>query len=100
MIVTSTGYFGCFLEHSSSYYSPVRSRGPSGSHSLLALDEELSCFYGEMTPPDQAHTYDLHVFTLDCLLDLKTGFYLNELYHKMEQHILAQYTLKGIYDKM
>lgn len=53
-----------------------------------------------MTPPDQAHTYELHVFALDCLLDLEMGFYLNELYHKMEQHILAQCTLKGIYDKI
>ena len=63
-------------------------------------NKALSCFYGGMTPPDQAHIYELHVFALDCLLDLKTGFYLNELYHKMEQHILAQYTLKGKYNKM
>ena len=62
--------------------------------------KELSCFYGGMTPPNQAHTYELHVFALDCLLDLETGFYLNELYHKMERHILAQHTLKGIYDKV
>lgn len=59
--------------------------------------KELSCFYGGMTPPDQAHTYELHVFALDRMLDLETGFLLNELYHKMEGHILAQSTLKGIY---
>ena len=34
-----------------------------------------------------AHTYELHVCALDGLLDLQTGFYLNELYHKMEGHI-------------
>lgn len=62
--------------------------------------KELSCFYGGMTPPDQPHTYELHVFALDCLLDLKTGFYLNELYRKMEEHILAQDTLKGLYGKV
>ena len=62
--------------------------------------KELSCFYGGMNPPNPAHTYELHVFALDCLLDLETGFYLNELYHKMERHILAQHTLKGIYDKV
>lgn len=61
---------------------------------------ELSSFYGGMTPPDQAHVYELHVFALDSLLKLQTGFYLNELYHRMEGHILAQYTLKGRYDKM
>lgn len=51
--------------------------------------KELSCFYGGMTPPDQPHTYELHVFALDCLLDLKTGFYLNELYRKMEEHYFS-----------
>lgn len=61
---------------------------------------ELSCFYGGMTPPDQVHTYELHVFALDGLLDIGKGFLLNELYHKMEGHILEQYTLKGIYDKI
>lgn len=61
---------------------------------------ELSCFYGGMTPPDQAHTYELHVFALDCLLDVESGFLLNELYHKMEEHVLEQYILKGIYDKI
>lgn len=61
---------------------------------------ELSSFYGGMTPPDQAHTYELHVFALDGLLDLQTGFYLNELYHKMEGHILTQCALKGKYEKM
>ena len=61
---------------------------------------EWSCFYGGMTPPDQAHTYELHVCALDGLLDLQTGFYLNELYHKMEGHILDKHTLKGIYDKI
>lgn len=61
---------------------------------------ELSCFYGGMTPPDQDHIYELHVFALDSMLDLQTGFYLNELYHKMEGHILEQCTLKGVYEKM
>lgn len=62
--------------------------------------KELSCFYGGMTPPDQAHTYELHVFALDCLLHLETGFLLNELYHKMEGHVLAQAKLCGIYEKV
>lgn len=62
--------------------------------------KELSCFYGGMTPPDQTHTYELHVFALDCLLDLETGFFLNELYHQMKGHILAQSTLNGIYAKI
>ena len=61
--------------------------------------KELSCYYGGMTPPDKAHTYEIHVFALDKMLNLKNGFLLNELYHEMDSHILDQYTLKGIYEK-
>lgn len=59
--------------------------------------EKECCFYGGMTPPDKPHLYELHIFALDTLLDLKQGFFLNELYHAMEGHILEAYTLKGIY---
>lgn len=62
--------------------------------------KELSSFYGGMTPPDRAHTYELQVFALDAVLDLAAGFYLNELYHKMDGHILETYTLKGVYGKV
>lgn len=62
--------------------------------------KELSSFYGGMTPPDRAHTYELQVFALDTVLDLAAGFYLNELYHKMDGHILETYTLKGVYGKV
>ena len=54
--------------------------------------------YGGMTPPDQPHIYELHVYALDKLLDLRRGFLLNELYREMDGHILAEYTLKGIYE--
>lgn len=59
--------------------------------------KELSCFYGGMTPPDKEHIYELHIFALDKLLDLENGFLLNELYRKMDEHILDNFTLKGIY---
>lgn len=59
---------------------------------------ELSSYYGGMTPPDQPHIYELHVFAIDKMLDIGQGFLLNELYRAMEGHILAQYTLKGIYE--
>lgn len=60
--------------------------------------KELSCYYGGMTPPDAPHVYELHVFALDKLLNLKQGFLLNELYKEMDGHILEQATLKGIYE--
>ena len=58
---------------------------------------EASSFYGGMAPPDAPHLYEIHVYALDILLDLNNSFYLNELYHKMDRHILESYTLKGIY---
>lgn len=60
--------------------------------------EELSSFYGGMTPPDAPHLYEVHVFALDTILNLQNGFFLNELYRKMDGHILDQFTLKGIYN--
>ncbi len=59
--------------------------------------KELSSFYGGMTPPDTPHTYEIHVYALDALLDLENGFLYNDLYKKMDGHILDQFTLKGIY---
>ena len=59
---------------------------------------ELSSYYGGMTPPDKPHLYELHVYALDKMLDIKQGFLLNELYHAMDGHILEQCTLKGIYE--
>lgn len=58
---------------------------------------ELSSFYGGMCPPNEPHLYELHVYALDKLLDLNNSFLFNELHHKMDGHILGQYTLKGLY---
>ncbi|WP_330394133.1 YbhB/YbcL family Raf kinase inhibitor-like protein [Lachnoclostridium sp. An181] len=60
---------------------------------------ELSSFYGGMAPPDKAHTYEVHVYALDTKLDLENGFFMNELYHAMEGHVLESFTLKGVYEK-
>ena len=50
-----------------------------------------------MAPPNAPHLYETHVYALDTLLDLKPGFYMNELYHAMDGHILDCFTLKGEY---
>lgn len=59
--------------------------------------KELSAYYGGMAPPNEPHTYELHVYALDTLLDLQNGFMLHEMFRQMEGHILDQYTLKGTY---
>ncbi len=57
----------------------------------------LSSYYGGMAPPNEPHIYEIHIYALDTTLDLDNGFLYNELYRKMDGHILAQYTLKGTY---
>lgn len=69
----------------------------SWSGKLGGLDRRSASFYGGMSPPDRGHVYEVHVFALDGTLDLKPGFYLNELYKAMDGHILDQFTLKGFY---
>lgn len=71
----------------------------SWSSGLLSepLNRYEAARFGGPMPPDKPHTYEIHVFALDRSLDLQDGFYVNELYKAMAGHILAQYTLKGIY---
>lgn len=57
----------------------------------------LSACYGGMAPPNEPHTYELHVYALDTLLDLKNGFWFHEMFRRMEGHILEQVTIKGTY---
>ena len=58
---------------------------------------QLSARYGGMAPPNEPHIYELHVYALDTLLDLKDGFWFHEMFRQMEGHILAQATVKGVY---
>lgn len=60
-------------------------------------NKKLTAFYGGMAPPDAPHIYELHVYALDCLLDLENGFMMNHMYRQMDGHVLEQYTLKGEY---
>lgn len=59
--------------------------------------KELSACYGGMAPPNEPHTYELHVYALDSLLNLQNGFMFHEMFRKMEGHVLEQATLKGVY---
>lgn len=64
---------------------------------LKKVGAEKASTYVGMSPPDQEHTYALHVYALDTLLDLKQPFYLNEVYKQMEGHVLAEAVIKGKY---
>ena len=54
--------------------------------------------YGGMAPPDKAHRYHLRVFALDCLLNLKKGFALNDLKAALSGHILDSADIWGSYE--
>ena len=58
---------------------------------------EKTCFYGGPSPHSGTHTYDLTVYALDNDLDLKNGFYINELFKAMDGHILTKAALSGTY---
>lgn len=75
-------------------------QGSNSSTSIQGGNQsrDYSSFYGGMSPPDNPHIYELHVYALDTLLDLEKGFLLNELYRKMDGHMLDSFTLKGLYN--
>ena len=87
------------LEEGSSENDPFYTQGANSWISPLAgsLDRIEASTYGGMAPPDKDHRYDIYIFALDCTLDLKKGFYANELFHAMENHILTIGSISGIY---
>lgn len=69
-----------------------------GTNSWFGTNGKDGSFgYGGMTPPDAPHVYTLKVYALDCELDLKDGFFLNELVHAMKGHVLDVAEAEGIY---
>ena len=56
-------------------------------------DERVTKHYIGPCPPDKDHIYKLTVYALDCELDVKEGFFLNELLEKMNGHIIEKTAL-------
>lgn len=54
--------------------------------------------YGGMAPPNKPHCYDITVYALDCMLNLKAGFTYKELKESIKNHILAEANIKGLYN--
>ncbi|MCE3267767.1 MAG: YbhB YbcL family protein [Burkholderiales bacterium] len=61
------------------------------------LDTEQATGYGGCAPPDKDHGYTLELYALDSILDIKRGFYTNELLNAMDGHILDQAKLRVWY---
>lgn len=69
----------------------MQGKNSFASDFLGETDPELVCHYVGPTPPDKDHKYTVDVYALDCdTLHLDNGFYLNDLYDKMEKHILCK----------
>lgn len=68
-------------------------QGANSNWSPMAHDStnrNVYCRYCGPQPPDATHVYTLTLYALDCTLDLPEGFYLNELRHAMQGHVLDQ----------
>ncbi len=61
------------------------------------LSREDDAGFGGCAPPDKAHEYSVDVYALDTTLNLKRGFYMNDLLKAMQGHILDKATVVGLY---
>ncbi|MDE7303217.1 MAG: YbhB/YbcL family Raf kinase inhibitor-like protein [Oscillospiraceae bacterium] len=59
-------------------------------------DKNIVYRYVGPTPPDQDHKYTLTAYALDCTLDLKEGYYLNEFLEKIKGHVLDKASVELI----
>lgn len=67
--------------------SVIQGKNSSASPLLDSLDKH-SIGYNGPVPPDKTHDYILKVYALDNELNLSDGFWMNELLHQMENHIV------------
>ena len=63
----------------------------------VGISQDVICHYGGPAP-GRPHEYECTLYALDCFLDLKKGFYLNQLRKAMEGHVLSKTTLKMQYN--
>ena len=78
------------LEGVSSWASPILP-------AELKLTPEQAIGFGGCAPPDTTHLYTVKLYALDQKLNLKRGFFANELFHSMHGHILAEASLSFLY---
>jgi len=84
-------------ENASQEHPEMFTQGSTTFHSLGWDEtvEEASCYGGPA--PEGDHEYTLCIFALDTELGLEKSFFMNEMIHKMEGHVLAKAELKGRY---
>lgn len=65
----------------------------------MTFTEDTTLFLG-CGPRDKDHTYTLSVFALDKILDLKNGFFANELLNQIQCHVIDKEILYFNYRKI
>lgn len=81
-----------------SHHDPPFTEGAnSGFSALGGLTREQATGYAGMAPPNGMHRYTLKVYALDTVLELPSGFRLNDLYFAMDGHVLAHCKTVGKY---
>lgn len=58
-----------------------------------ATEPAVTSRYTGPMPPNGDHAYTLVVYAVDTMLDLPTEYYLNDLYHALAGHTLAEVSL-------
>jgi phosphatidylethanolamine-binding protein (PEBP) family uncharacterized protein len=61
------------------------------------LDNPVSNRYGGPAPEDRPHEYELQVFALSDMLDLKPGYYYNEFLKEIRGKVLDTAVIRGMY---
>lgn len=67
----------------------IQGKNSSASPLLSGNLPELMNGYNGPYPPDQTHDYILKAYALDEKLDIQSGFWMNELLHQMNGHMIA-----------
>jgi len=63
---------------------------------MQETDPIITQRYVGPTPPDGDHNYTLTVYALSAAVNLREGFYLNELYRSMKGKVLEQTSIEVI----
>ncbi len=77
---------------------PTLPEMPSGARQGRNTAGEMA-YAGPCPPPGKPHRYFFRLYALDIMLSLQPGVTREELEHAMEQHIVAQGTLMGTYQR-
>ncbi len=70
-------------------FSMIQGKNSTASPYIQEKDPLICQHYVGPTPPQGVHNYELRIYALDQKLALTPGFWMNELLHAMEGHILT-----------